>query len=370
MSKYRSPAEFAHGEIPGAGVLLVNLGTPSAPDASALRRYLGEFLWDPRVVEVPRALWWLILNGIVLRTRPARSARLYREIWTEDGSPLLAITQRQAIAVREALRAATEAPIEVMPAMRYGEPSIAQGLRELERAGVRRVLVLPLYPQYSAATTASTFDAVVAELRRWRWIPELRFVNHYHDDPGYIEAVADTVRGAWSEQPPSEKLLLSFHGLPKRNLLLGDPYHCECQHTARLVREHLELADDAYSVTFQSRFGRAEWLRPYTDATLERWAKDGVRSVDVICPGFAADCLETLEEIDVTNRRAFLEAGGESYRYIPALNDGPAHIGVLRDIALRHMAGWPQAEGGYDASASRKQAQDSAARAIAMGAQR
>jgi ferrochelatase len=290
--KPNPPVSFSHDQPARAGILLANLGTPDAPTPGAVRRYLAEFLWDPRVVELPRPLWWLILHGIILRVRPARSARKYQKIWTADGSPLLAISQRQATAVAATLAERYPGPIQVAVGMRYGNPSIATALAELRAAGVRRLLILPLYPQYSAATVASTFDAVAAELRAWRWLPELRFITQYHDDPGYLDALTAHLRAARADQP-GERLLFSFHGLPKRNLLAGDPYYCQCHKTARLVAERLDLQPGQWAVAFQSRFGRAESLQPYANMLLADWAKAGVKSVDVACPGFAADCLET-----------------------------------------------------------------------------
>jgi ferrochelatase len=254
--------------------------------------------------------------------------------------------------------------------MRYGNPSIAAGLEELRQAGARRILVLPLYPQYSASTTASTFDAVAEELRGWRWVPELRFVNHYHDDPGYIRASADRIRRHWESQGRGDRLLFSFHGVPKRYLLNGDPYHCQCHKSARLIAEALELAPGDWELSFQSRFGREEWLKPYTDERLKALPQEGVRAVDAFCPGFSADCLETLEEIAMQNRDFFLEAGGETFRYIPALNDEPGHIEALTDLALRHMHGWPEATPGYDAERVREAAEKTAERARGAGAER
>ncbi len=355
---------YRHGSAPGAGVLLVNLGTPDAPTPAALRRYLGEFLWDRRVVEIPRPLWWLILHGWVLRTRPAKSAAKYAEVWTEAGSPLLAIAGRQRAAIAARLEALCPGPVAVALGMRYGEPSIGCALRALRDAGAERVLVLPLYPQYSASTTASAFDAIAAELGRWRWLPELRFVNQYHDDAGYLGALAASLEAAWREQPPGEKLLFSFHGLPKRNLLAGDPYHCQCHKTARLLAERLGLSAERWAVAFQSRFGRAEWLKPYTSETLADWARRGVRSVDVVCPGFSADCLETLEEIAGENRALFIATGGERFRYVPALNDAHAHIEALLALVRRHAAGWPE----FDATAVPPERASGRARALAFGA--
>ncbi len=342
--RFEGEKDYAHGSAEALGVLVVNLGTPDAPTPGALRRYLKQFLWDPRVVEIPRALWWLILHGIVLPTRPARSAKNYAKIWTPDGSPLLAIGKRQAQALRDVLMQRVKGPVHVELAMRYGNPSIVSALEKLRAAKARRIVVLPLYPQYSATTTASTFDAIADVLKRWRWIPELRFVNQYHDDAGYIQALVSSIREIWEKHGQPRKLLFSFHGIPKRNLLLGDPYHCHCQKTARLIAERLQLKEDQWQLTFQSRFGKAEWLKPYTQQTLVELAKKGTTNVHVVCPGFPADCLETLEEIDGENREAFLHAGGKDFRYIPALNDGAEHIHALAAIVMRHSHGWPETD--------------------------
>lgn len=368
MSRYRNTADYAHGSAERLGVLLVNLGTPDAPTRGALRRYLREFLSDPRVVEIPRLVWLPLLHGIILNTRPAASAAKYRSIWTEAGSPLLAIGKQQQAALQQELTRRFRGKIAVELAMRYGQPSIPVGLRALQAAGVRRLLVLPLYPQYAAATTASTFDQVFAELRTWRWLPELRLVNQYHDHPSYIAALAANVRQHWAQQPRGQMLVMSFHGIPKRNLLLGDPYHCACHKTARLLAEALGLPADAYHVTFQSRFGKAEWLKPYTDQTLAQLPQAGVTAVDVICPGFAADCLETLEEIQEENRDVFLQAGGQAYHYIPAMNAQPAHIQALADIVQQHTQGWPETDPAYDPTAAQQQAVAAVQRAKALGA--
>ncbi len=329
---------------PGAdaqiGVLLANLGTPDSPTPTALRRYLRQFLSDPRVVEAPRALWWLILNLIILRVRPKRSARLYRMVWTDEGSPLLVTTRRQATALASVLSRRSGSQVVVEAAMRYGRPAISSGLRRLAENGCGRVLVLPAYPQYAAATTGSTFDAVARELSGWRNLPELRMVRSYHDHPGYIAALAASVREAWSDGRSPAKLILSFHGIPKRYADAGDPYPGECWQTARLVTRELGLARRRWALTFQSRFGREPWLTPYTDKTLQALGRKGFAGIDVVCPGFAADCLETLEEIAVTNREGFEHAGGTDYRYISALNDRPDHITALADISISHLAGW------------------------------
>lgn len=358
---------FRHDQELCGGVLLTNLGTPSAPTPAALRRYLAEFLWDRRVVEVPRALWWLVLHGVILRTRPARSARKYQAIWTAQGSPLLAISRRQATALQAVLAQRSSRPIHVALGMRYGTPSIATALAELRDAGAQRLLVLPLYPQYSAATTASTFDAVSTALRSWRWLPELRFINHYHDHPAYLDALA-TQLAAQGIGQAGERLLLSFHGLPQRTLLAGDPYYCQCQKTARLLAQRLGLHEQQWAVAFQSRFGGAEWLQPYTSTLLADWARNGVKRVAIACPGFAADCLETLEEIAVENRQIFLTAGGAEYRYLPALNDAPSHISALSALVQQHTAGWTEFDAAHDYQAAIWENTARQHRALALGA--
>ena len=321
-------------------ILLCNLGTPDAPTAPALRRYLAQFLADPRVVEIPHAVWLPILHGIILRTRPAQSAAKYASIWTPEGSPLAVWTTKQAVMLRGWLGEAGH-QVQVLPAMRYGRPAIAEQLQALQDQGIRRVLVLPLYPQYSATTTASVVDDVAAWTRRSRHFPELRFVNDYHDHPDYIAALAQSVRAHWQrEGGPAEQLVMSFHGIPERNVRLGDPYAEQCRTTARLLAEALGLTPAQWQLTFQSRFGKAKWLEPYTEPRLVALARAGTRRVDVMCPGFAADCLETLEEINQEAREAFLHAGGQEFRYIPCLNDSPAWITALGRIAQQHLAGW------------------------------
>ena len=331
---------FHHDQPTRTGVLLVNLGTPEAPERAAVRRYLKEFLWDPRVVEMARPIWWLVLNGIILNTRPARSAKAYRKVWTEAGSPLLQISQRQRVALAGRLAEHPGGEISVALGMRYGKPSIGTALEALRDADVRRILVLPLYPQYSATTTASIFDAVTSELRGWRWLPELRFVNHYHDDPRYIAALADSVRRHRATHGGAERLLMSFHGIPEEYFHKGDPYFCECHKTGRLLADALGLDAQSWQISFQSRLGPKQWLQPYTDHTLEALAAQGVKSVQVICPGFSADCLETLEEIAMENRAVFLEAGGERYEYIPCLNDDVGHMEMLAALVGQHTQGW------------------------------
>jgi len=321
------------------GVLLTNLGTPDSAEVADVRRYLKEFLGDNRVVETPRLLWWFILNGIILRTRPKKSAAAYRSVWTENGSPLLDIALKQAEALQRQLADTPGTPIKVVLAMRYGNPSIEAGLEALRQANARRVIVLPLFPQYSATTTASTFDAVSRVLQGWRWIPELRFITHYHNHPGYIEALAQSVEQFQQGQGRAERLLISFHGIPQDYADGGDPYPGECRETARLLAQRLKLKEGQWAISFQSRMGKKEWIKPYTDETLKRWGREGVKTVQVICPGFSADCLETIEEIGIENRDYFLEAGGKAYHYIPSLNDQPAHIAFLADLIRANLWG-------------------------------
>jgi protoporphyrin/coproporphyrin ferrochelatase len=349
MSKYLGSEAYRHGTPERLGILVTNLGTPDAPETGALRRYLKEFLWDPRVVEAPRPLWWLILNGVILRTRPSRSAEAYHTVWTEEGSPLLSCAREQTARIKERLTAQLSLPFEVALGMRYGNPSIPAALAQLHRLNVRRLLVLPLYPQYSASTTGSTFDAVAATLMRWRWIPELRFITRYHDEQGYIEALAASVREHWHSHGRGEHLVMSFHGVPRRYLDAGDPYHCQCHKTARLLAERLGLAPDAWSITFQSRFGKEEWLKPYTDESIKALGRRGLKHIDVVCPGFSADCLETLEEIAVQNAEFFHEAGGDTLSYIPCLNTRADHLDFLAALALRHLQGWPDTAPAPDA---------------------
>lgn len=342
--QYQNEVGFRHGTPEILGVLMVNLGTPDSPEVMDVRRYLAEFLSDPRVVELPRHLWLLLLHGVILRVRPRHSAHAYQQIWTPEGSPLLCMAQRQAQALQAALPEAGVRPVRVVLAMRYGSPSIAEGLQTLRAAQARRLLVLPMYPQYSATTTASVLDAVTEELRTWRWVPELRCINQYHDSPGYIEALVASVRRHWREHGEPERLLFSFHGVPRDYFLKGDPYYCQCQKTARLVVEQLGLPEDRWQVSFQSRVGNQEWLQPYTDRQLQDWGRAGIGKVQVICPGFSADCLETLEEIAMENRDLYLEAGGQDYGYIPALNDHPEHIQALVRVVRRHIQGWPEGD--------------------------
>ncbi|MCF8168933.1 MAG: ferrochelatase [Rhodoferax sp.] len=330
---------YTHGQPPRTAILLCNLGTPDAPTASAVRRYLAEFLSDHRVVEIPRLLWLLILHGVILRVRPAKSAAKYASIWTPEGSPLKVWTEKQAKLLQGWLGQRNHRVI-VRWAMRYGSTSIASQLDALKAEGVTRVLVLPAYPQYSATTTASVFDAVYAWAQKCRALPEFRFVNHYHDDPSYIAALAMRIQRHWKAHGRPDQLVMSFHGVPERTLHLGDPYHCECFKTARLLADALGLRKDQFKVTFQSRLGRAKWLEPYTEPTLIAMGQAGVRRVDVVCPGFTSDCLETLEEINMEAREAFLHAGGKEFHYIACLNDDPEWITALYNISLQHLGGW------------------------------
>ena len=339
MSRYIGPQHRSHDHAHGVAVLLVNLGTPPAPTPRALRKYLAEFLSDPRVVELPRALWWLILHGYVLRVRPRRSAEAYAKVWTHQGSPLAVFSAQLAQAVQvEIARHAPDVRVEL--AMRYGAPSIRDTLIRLQNEGVQRVLLLPLYPQYSGAVTGSVLDAMADTIKLLRWPPALRTINDYHDDAGYLAALSASVLAHWAQHGRAQKLLLSFHGLPEMSVRAGDPYFQQCHATARRLREALGMNDEEMLVSFQSRVGAQRWLHPYTDEVIAMLPKQGVRTVDVLCPGFAVDCLETLEEVALRYRTAFLTHGGERFGYIPALNATPAHASVLTQLALKNLGGW------------------------------
>lgn len=333
------PTGYQHGTAPQTAILLVNLGTPDAPTAPALRRYLGEFLSDPRVVEIPKPVWWLILNGIILPIRSSKSAAKYASVWTDRGSPLQTGTADLTQAVAAEMAQAGH-HVQVRYAMRYGNPSVASVLDELARQNVTRILLVPLYPQYCAATTASTLDAVSAWMRRSRRVPELRVLNHFHDVPVYIGALASKIETQWQQQGRPDKLVMSFHGMPARTLKLGDPYHCECHKTGRLLAARLGLEPSAYEVTFQSRFGKQEWLQPYTEPTLRKLAREGVARVDVVCPGFAVDCLETLEEIAMEGKQAFLSSGGQVFHYIDCLNAEAHWAQGFSKLLASHLQGW------------------------------
>ena len=355
--------QFNHRQSAKIGILLTNLGTPAAPTKKALRTYLKQFLSDPRVVEVPRLLWWLVLHGVILNIRPARSARAYATVWTEQGSPLAIHTADQAERLARAL-SVTATDDDNLPvvrwAMRYGQPSIENTVQQMLDEGVQRLLVLPLYPQYSGATTGSTFDALAADFTQRRWIPELRFVASYYQHPAYISALANSIRQYWAENGRAGKLILSYHGLPLRYLHKGDPYHCQCLATSRLVAAELELDEQDYITGFQSRFGREQWLQPYTDDILKALPAKGVKSVQVVCPGFSSDCLETLEEIGVENRDYFLEAGGQDYGYIPALNSSDEHVQFLLQLCHEQLQGWKNLKTESAADAEKRDARASA----------
>lgn len=352
--RFAAEPAYSHGQPAKTAIVYCNLGTPQAPTAPALRRYLAEFLSDPRVVEIPRFLWLMILHGIILRVRPAKSAHKYASIWTTEGSPLKVWTEKQSLALQQLF---DPHKVVVRYAMRYGSPAVPQVLDELKAQGVTRVLVLPAYPQYSGTTTASVFDAVYAWGMRTRNLPEMRFINHYHDHPGYIEALAEKIRTHWAQHGRAEQLVMSFHGVPERTLLLGDPYHCECHKTARLLAQSLGLSKDEYKVCFQSRFGKAKWLEPYTEPTVRELARQGCRSVQIVCPGFVSDCLETLEEIALEVKAAFLEEGGEQFHYIECINDSPVWIQAMHSLTMTHMSGWPlEPASDADRSASRQAA--------------
>lgn len=368
MPTFQTSPQYEHGLPESLGVLLVNLGTPDEPTPAAVRRYLAEFLWDPRVVEAPRPLWWLILHGFILRFRPSRSAKAYSRIWTDEGSPLLIHSQDIARSVSQQLTARFSGAVNVELGMSYGSPSIDSAMDRLHEQGARRIVCLPLYPQYSGTTTASVFDMVTASLQRRRWVPEFRFINQYHDARGYIAAQSQNIREYWEQNGRGEHLLFSFHGLPKENLEKGDPYFCQCQKTARLIADSLDLDDGAWTVAFQSRVGRTEWLRPYADETIAKFGQSGMQRLDVVCPGFAADCLETLEEIAMLNAELFQTSGGGSLNYIPALNARDDHIAFLVRLIEKHSGGWPESSTDWSASDAARERDKSRERALAMGA--
>jgi len=364
--RYLSEPPFTHDTVQKVGILLVNLGTPDEPTAPALRRYLQEFLSDPRVVEIPRLIWLSILHGIILNRRPKKSAAKYAKIWLQEGAPLLVHTKRLAQMLRGYIGDKIKYPITVAVGMRYGNPSIANAVAELKAQHCDRILLLPLYPQYAGSTTASAMDAVHNALTRYRNVPALRTIRHYHDHPGYIDALAGSVLAYWARHGKPDKLVMSFHGVPRFTLDKGDPYHCECHKTARLLAEALGLVKEQYVVSFQSLFGRAEWIKPYTEPTLKKLAKEGAARVDIICPGFPVDCLETLEEIAIEGKATFLEAGGKEFHYIPCLNQNDAWVKALAGIALENLQGWVDET--WDRSAVAHESELTLARAKALGA--
>ncbi len=340
MKKLSGTKNFTHGQAIKTGILICNLGTPDAPTTKAVKKYLAQFLSDPRIVELPRWIWWPILHGIILNLRPRKSASAYRSIWGEEGSPLLTSSKNVVSKLARLAEKSGSTDIEYVLGMRYGNPSISAGIDELLQKNVRRILVFPMYPQYASATTASTYDAVFSHCKTLRWIPEIRLASDYHIDSGYITAICASINAHWSKNGKSERLLLSFHGIPRDTFLAGDPYYCQCQATARLISEQLGLSSDEWQVTFQSKVGPKEWLEPYTDKTLMQLADEGLKTVDVICPGFAVDCLETLEEIMILNQENFSRHGGEKLNYIPALNDSSQHISLLHKIITEHLGNW------------------------------
>ncbi len=359
---------YKHGSLTKTAVLFVNLGTPEAATPAAVRVYLKEFLSDPRVVEIPRLIWWLILNGIILPFRSKQSAHKYATIWTPDGSPLKIHTEKQSKLLQSTL-IARGLDVRVEMAMRYGHPSVPSVLDKLKLEGFDRILILPAYPQYSATTTASIFDAVFSHFANVRNVPELRLIKHYHDQDAYITALAQTLRSHWEQHGRADKLVMSFHGVPKRTLMMGDPYHCECYKTARLIAEKCGLSKEDYLVTFQSRFGKAEWLQPYTAPTLVKLAAEGVKRLDVMCPGFTSDCLETLEEIAMEAKTDFLTAGGSEYRYIACLNESTPWIDAMADLVVSHTQGWPVALSATQQQARLADAETGRRQALALGAE-
>lgn len=337
---YLTEPAYKHGTPAKTGVLLVNLGTPEAPTAQAVRPYLKQFLGDARVVEIPKAIWWLILNGIILNVRPKKSAEKYASIWLPEGSPLRVYTEKQLIKLKYLLAERTEAPVVVDYAMSYGNPSIADALHKLKAQNCQRILIVPMFPQYAASSTAPVFDQIFSQLQQMRNLPAIRTIRNFHDDAGYIKALAANINDYWSRHGRPEKLLMSFHGVPQYTLDKGDPYHCECHKTGRLLAETLGLTAAQYTVSFQSRFGRAEWIKPYTTATLKELGSQKTSRVDVVCPGFVADCLETLEEIAMEGREDFVHAGGGEYHYIPCLNDNDEWVRALSDMIMDNLQGW------------------------------
>ena len=359
---YLPEPPYQHGSAYKIGILLVNLGTPDAPTKLALRPYLKEFLSDPRVIEIPKVIWWLILNGVILNTRPKKSAEKYAQIWTKEGSPLKVHTEKQAKLLKGYLGDRIKTPIMVEYAMRYGSPSIDSTLAKLKDQGCDRILVMPLYPQYAASSTATVFDKVFQALAKMRNIPAIRTIKHYHDHPDYIQSLAQSINEYWMQNGRPDTLVMSFHGVPRFSLDKGDPYHCECQKTGRLLAAALGLKEQQYRICFQSRFGRTEWLKPYTAGTLDELGKAGTKRVDVVCPGFVSDCLETLEEIAMEGKTAFLNAGGQEFHYIPCLNERNDWINAMCNIVAENLQGW------LSSSPDPADAQESKARALAMGA--
>ena len=355
MAYYNPEPDYTHGDQLKVGILLANLGTPDAPTAKALRPYLGQFLMDRRVVEIPRFIWCWILHCIILVIRPKKSAEKYAQVWLPEGSPLLVHSQKQAQLLRGFLAQKIKSPFVVQLGMSYGKPSMKNALESLKAQHCDKILVFPLFPQYAASSTSAVFDAVWKVLLKMRNVPAIRTVRSYHDHPAYIKALATSVNDYWMKSGKPEKLIMSFHGVPRFHLDKGDPYHCQCQKTARLLAEQLGLSKDKYQVAFQSRFGKQEWLKPYLASTLEELGKAKTKRVDVICPGFSSDCLETLEEIALEGKHIFQSNGGGDYNYIPALNENNAWIHAMTEIALENLHGWVSGE--WDAEAAKKEAE-------------
>jgi len=339
MSSFKGNKDYVHGSKPKIGVLLTNLGTPDEPTAKSLRVYLKEFLSDTRVIETPKWIWWLILNVIILNIRPAKSAKLYKSIWADGGSPLM-VNAKNQLELTKAKFKDTHPHIIFDLGMRYGNPSIHSALNNLRKHNCDKIVILPLYPQYCAATTGSTFDAVAKEFLKWRWVPALRFISNYHAHPQYIEALCNSIKEYWKTNSKPKKLIFSYHGVPKKYLDKGDPYHCFCHRTTRLVKEKMGLDEELCLTTFQSRFGPAEWLQPYTDKTIEKFAQEGIDDIQVISPAFSSDCLETIEELNGENKEIFMENGGKNFGYIPCLNDREDHIQMIESLIKLELQGW------------------------------
>ena len=339
--KYEGEKDYKHGTKENIGILITNLGTPDKPQRKELKIYLKEFLSDPRVIEVPKLIWQIILRAIILNLRPQKVAKLYKSIWQKEGGPLLTMLLKQKKGIEKILKKKKK-NIKIEIGMRYGNPNIKLGLEKLRKHSCRKILILPLYPQYCAATTGSTFDKVTEILRKWRWIPEVRFINNYFEEPLYIDCLIESIKESRRKFGKPQKLIFSYHGIPKKYLLKGDPYYCFCQKTTRLVIEKMKLKKNDYLTTFQSRFGPDEWLQPYTDKTLEELPKKGIKKIQIISPGFSSDCLETLEELGVENKEIFISSGGESYNYIKCLNDKQQHLKMLSLLIMNHIKGWQQ----------------------------
>ena len=340
MNYFNKEPNYEHGDSERVGIILANLGTPDKPNARALRKYLGQFLMDRRVVEIPRFIWCWILHFIILVFRPASSAKKYKQIWTSKGSPLLVNAQAQSKLLKEYLSKKFKQPIEVSLGMSYGNPSMKKAFNELKSKNCTKIILFPLFPQYAASSSASAMDSLWRLLLKTRNVPEIRTIRHYHDHPAYINALKLSVLNFWKKRGKPSKLIMSFHGIPKKSLYQGDPYHCECHKTGRLLAEALNLKESEYEICFQSRFGKAEWLKPYFSEVIENLGKQKTKNLHVICPGFSSDCLETLEEINMEGKSIFLDNGGKNYDYIPALNNNPYWIEAMVEILNSNLQGW------------------------------